>query len=106
MADPANNVAILHVALGLAHKAIRPEVMQHGDGSVNLAEAERFIPAERHRNLYAGKKIPRRPSAMSPPTGKPALQRRIGDLPPLGANTGTPDEAVLGRLRPLMAIEE
>ena len=43
---------------------------------------------------------------MSPPTGKPALQRRIGDLPPLGANTGTPDEAVLGRLRSLMAIEE
>jgi N-acetylglucosamine-6-sulfatase len=90
----------------LAHKAIHPEVMQHGDGSVNLAEAERFIPAERHRNLYAGEKIPRRPSAMRPPTGKPSLQRRIGDLPSLGANTGTPDEAVLGRLRSLMAIEE
>jgi N-acetylglucosamine-6-sulfatase len=43
---------------------------------------------------------------MRPPTGKPSLQRRIGDLPPLGAATGTPDEAVLGRLRSLMAIEE
>jgi N-acetylglucosamine-6-sulfatase len=90
----------------LAHKAIHPEVMQHGDGSVNLAEAERFIPAERHRNWFAGKKIPRRPNAMRPPTGKPALQRRIGNLPPLGANTGTSDETVLGRLRSLMAIEE
>ena len=90
----------------LAHKAIHPEVMQHDDGSVNLAEAERFIPAERHRSLFTGKKIPRRPSAMLPPNGKPALQRKIGDLPPLGANTATSDEAVLGRLRSLMAIEE
>jgi arylsulfatase A-like enzyme len=90
----------------LAHKAIHPEVMQHGDGSVNLADAERFIPAARHRNLFTGKKIPRRPSAMRTPVGKPALQRTIGDLPPLGPKTATPDEAVLGRLRSVMAIEE
>jgi len=90
----------------LAHKAIHPEVMQHDDGSVNLADAERFIPAERHRRLFIGKKIPRRPSAMLAPVGKPALQRKIGDLPPLGASTATPDESVLGRLRSLMAIEE
>ena len=90
----------------LAHKAIHPEVMQHDDGSVNLAEAERFIPAERHRSLFTGEKIPRRASAMRPPTGKPALERKIGDLPPLGANTGTRDESVLGRLRSLIAIEE
>lgn len=90
----------------LAHKAIHPEVMQHGDGSVNLAEAERFIPAERHRNLFVGKKIPRRPSAMRPPVGKPALQRKIGDLPSLGPKTGSSDEVVLGRVRSVMAIEE
>lgn len=90
----------------LAHKAIHPEVMQHDDGSVNLAQAERFIPAKRHSNLFIGEKIPRRPSAMQPPTGKPALERTIAGLPPLGANTATRDEAVLGRLRSLMAIEE
>ena len=90
----------------LAHKAIHPEVMQHDDGSVNLAHAERFIPAERHRSLFSGQRIPRRPSAMQPPVGKPALQRKIDDLPPLGAGTATPDEAVLGRLRSLIAIEE
>ena len=90
----------------LAHKAIHPEVMQHDDGSVNLAEAERFIPAERHRSLFEGEKIPRRASAMRPPTGKPALERKIGDLPPLGANTATRDESVLGRLRSLIAVEE
>ena len=90
----------------LAHKAIHPEVMQHGDGSVNLADAERFIPAERHSKLFVGKKIPRRPNAMRPPIGKPALQRKIGDLPPLGPKTATADEVVLGRLRTLMAVEE
>jgi N-acetylglucosamine-6-sulfatase len=90
----------------LAHKAIHPEVMQHDDGSVNLAHAEQFIPAERHRRLFAGQKIPRRPNAMRVPVGKPALQRKIADLPPLGADTATRDEAVLGRLRSLMAIEE
>jgi N-acetylglucosamine-6-sulfatase len=90
----------------LAHKAIHPEVMQHNDGSVNLADAELFIPAARHRNLYAGKRIPRRPSYKREPKGKPALQRQIGNLPPLGPATATRDEAILGRQRSLMAIEE
>jgi N-acetylglucosamine-6-sulfatase len=90
----------------LAHKAIHPEAKQRDDGSVDLTNAELFIPAERHRDLYAGKKIPRRPNAMRPPVGKPALERRIGNLPPLGANTATPDEGVLGRLRTLMAVED
>ena len=90
----------------LAHKAIHPEVMQHGDGSINMADAERFIPAERHRKLFAREEIPRRPNAMQSPTGKPALERTIDNLPPLSAKTATPDEAVLGRLRSLMAVEE
>ena len=90
----------------LAHKAIHPEVMQHGDGSVNLAEAERFIPAERHSNLFVGKKVPRRPSALRPPIGKPALQRTKSDLHALNSKTASSDEVVLGRLRSLMAVEE
>jgi len=90
----------------LAHKAIHPEATQNNDGSVNLADSERFIPADRHANLYAGKTVPRRPNAMRAPAGKPALERRIGDLPPLGAGTATRDEAILGRQRALMAIED
>ena len=43
---------------------------------------------------------------MRAPIGKPALQRTIGDLPPLGPKLATSDEAVLGRLRSVMAIEE
>jgi arylsulfatase A-like enzyme len=90
----------------LAHKAIHPEVMQHDDASINLADAEHFIPADRHAKLFTGKKIPRRPSAMRPPVGKPALQRTIGDLPPLGPATGSSDQTILGRQRSLMAVEE
>jgi N-acetylglucosamine-6-sulfatase len=92
--------------LFLAHKAIHPEVMQHDDASVNLDDAERFIPAERHKHLYAGKAIPRRPSYGRAPKGKPALERPIGNLPPLGAATVTRDESILGRERSLMAVEE
>ena len=90
----------------LAHKAIHPEVTQNNDGSVNLTDAEKFLPAERHQNLYAGKAIPRRPNYGRAPEGKPALQRRIGNLPPLGSATATRDEAILGRQRSLMAIED
>ena len=54
----------------LAHKAIHPEVQQNNDGSVDLSAAELFIPAERHRNLYAGKTIPRRPNYKRAPAGQ------------------------------------
>lgn len=90
----------------LAHKAIHPEVTQNNDGSVNLADSEKFIPAERHKDLYAGKAIPRRRSYGRVLEGKPALQRRIAGLPPLGAATATRDEAILGRQRSLAAIED
>lgn len=92
--------------LYLAHKAIHPEIKQNDDGSINLAESERFIPARRHEQVYAGKPIPRRPNYGRAPEGKPALQREIGNLPPLGAATVTPDEAILGRQRSLLAIDE
>ena len=90
----------------LAHKAVHPEVTQNDDGSLNIADAEQFIPAERHKSLYAGNKIPHRPNYKRVPKGKPALQRRIGALAPLGPATVTRDESILGRQRSLMAIED
>jgi N-acetylglucosamine-6-sulfatase len=90
----------------LAHKAIHPELTQNNDGSVRLGDSERFIPAKRHEQAYAGKSIPRRPNYGRPPEGKPALQRQIGTLPSLGPATVTSDEAILGRQRSLLAIEE
>ena len=90
----------------LAHKAIHPEVKQNNDGSVDLSAAERFIPAPRHQDAFAGKTIPRRPNYGRAPTDKPVLQRQIGSLPPLGPATVTTDEAILGRQRTLLAIDE
>jgi N-acetylglucosamine-6-sulfatase len=90
----------------LAHKAIHPEVTQNNDGSVKLSDAEIFIPAKRHMNMYAGVVIPHRENYGRIPEGKPALQRRIADLPPLGPSTVTKDETLLGRQRSLMAVEE
>lgn len=93
--------------LYLAHKAIHPNIQQRDDGSVTgSGEEENFIPAERHRNLYAGAKLPRRPNFAQPPAGKPALERRIGDLPPLGAATAPTDTAVLNRMRMMKAVDE
>ena len=90
----------------LAHKAIHPEVTQNNDGSVDLSKSELFLPAERHQNLYEGQPIRRRPNYGRAPADKPALQRQIGNLPPLGAATATRDEAILGRQRSIAAIEE
>jgi N-acetylglucosamine-6-sulfatase len=90
----------------LAHKALHPEVTQNDDGSINLSLAERFIPAVRHKDLYADQTIPRRPNANRAPEGKPALQRRIGDAPPLGPHTGTRDGVVRERLQTLMSVED
>ena len=89
-----------------SHKAVHPETVQRADGSLSDPTASNFIPAERHKNLYAGVKIPRRPNALTPPEGKPALQRTIPGLPPLGPKTGSSDDSILGRLRMLAAVDE
>lgn len=90
----------------LAHKAIHPEVTQNDDGSVDLSAAEHFIPAPRHENAFSGVEIPRRANYGRVPVGKPALLRQIGNLPPLGPGTATPDQAIIERQRTLLAIED
>ena len=90
--------------LYVAHKALHPEIQQADDGSVTgISE---FIPAERHKGLYAEAEIPRRDSYGKPPAGKPALERKIGELPPLGPSTVTDDETIRNRWRELAAVEE
>jgi arylsulfatase A-like enzyme len=92
----------------LAHKAIHPNVVQRDDGSVGALPGQPggFVAAERHRGRYAGRVMPRRASAFKPPVGKPALLRRIGDLPPLGRETATTDEEIRGRLEMLLAVDD
>jgi N-acetylglucosamine-6-sulfatase len=92
--------------LFLAHKAVHPDLTQNADGSVSDPNAEDFVPAERHRALYATAAVPHRPNRGKPPAGKPALERRFPGRPPLGPATGTSDETIRDRLRVLAAVDE
>lgn len=87
-------------------KAVHPESVQRADGSLSDPTLSNFIPADRHKSLYTGAKIPRRPNALRAPEGQPALQREIPGLPPLGPATGSSDEAILNRLRMISAVDE
>jgi N-acetylglucosamine-6-sulfatase len=92
--------------LFLSHKAIHPETYQGPDGKLSDPTLSNFIPAPRHRDLYAGAEIKRRPSAGVPPVDKPALRQAIPGLPPLGPDTGSSDTVILNRLRMLAAVDE
>lgn len=92
--------------LMLAHKALHPNFLQRDDGSTVAIDGGGFVPAPRHRGLYAGDAIPRRPSYGVPPRDKPALARPIAELPPLGPGTVTPDETIRDRLRMLAGVDE
>lgn len=94
--------------LYLSHKAIHPNITQRNDGSIsgNPSAAEQFIPAQRHRYLYMGRSIPHRPNYGKPPADKPALEQKIGGLPPLGPQTVTSDQVILNRMRMMKAVDE
>jgi N-acetylglucosamine-6-sulfatase len=92
--------------LYLAHKALHPELVQYADGSVSDPSAARFLPAARHASLYSDAPLPRRLNVTDTLAGKPALQRPIDGLPPLGPATGTADETIRDRWRMLAAVDE
>ncbi len=92
--------------LYIAHKAVHPDLTQNADGSVSDPSGSKFIPADRHKDLYAGAPIPHRPNYALVPNDKPALRRQIKDMPPLGPNTGTDDETIRNRLRMMAAVDE
>lgn len=92
--------------LYFSHKAVHPETVQRADGSLSDPTLSNFIPADRHKTLYADAKVPRRPNALAAPEGKPALNRNIQGLDPLGPKTGSSDEVIKNRLRMLAAVDE
>jgi N-acetylglucosamine-6-sulfatase len=94
--------------LFLAHKALHPNFIQRDDGSTGTVagQPEGFVPAERHRGRYASATVPRRPNAGIAPVRKPALQREIPGLPPLGPATVTSDTDVRSRLEMLLGVDE
>ena len=92
--------------LMLSHKALHPNVVQNADGTIVSIGEGGFIPAERHKGLYPNATPPRRGNYAVPPRGKPALERSIPGLAPLGPGTVTPDETIRDRLRMLVAVDE
>jgi N-acetylglucosamine-6-sulfatase len=92
--------------LYLAHKALHPELVQYDDGSVSDPSGSKFLPAPRHKGLYANAAIPRRLNVTDHLEGKPALSRPVPGMPPLSRNTGTDDETIRDRLRMLAAVDE
>ena len=94
--------------LFLAHKAVHPNVFQNADGSVrgNRQGSADYTPAARHKDFYAGVKVPRRPNATGYGAGKPALFRPLPGVEPLGPNSGTDDDTILRRQRQLASADE
>jgi N-acetylglucosamine-6-sulfatase len=92
--------------LYIAHKAVHPDLTQYADGRISDPSAGIFRPADRHKDRYAHRPVPRRPNVADPLDGKPALKRPTDGLPPLGPATGTSDEAIRNRLRILLAVDE
>lgn len=90
----------------LSHKAVHPDLFQDADGSIRHVPADGgFTPPPGTSRLYATEALPRRPNFASRAHGKKALQRPIGQLPPLGPRTVTPDHVVRNRLRILTAAD-
>jgi N-acetylglucosamine-6-sulfatase len=92
--------------LYISHKAVHPDLIQNADGSLSDPSAGKFIPAERHKQLYAGATIPHRANYGRAVEGKPALLRSIAGVTPLGPKTGTDDETIRNRLRMLASVDE
>ena len=92
----------------LAHKAVHPNIVQQNDGSLASVAGQPggFVAADRHRGRYKDQAMPRRPNAFKPPVDKPALMRRIGNLPPLGRDTATTDDEMRGRAEMLLGVDD
>jgi arylsulfatase A-like enzyme len=52
-------------ALFFAHKAVHPDAHQAADGTLEMGRFGGYIPAERHRGLYASGVFPKKPNMLS-----------------------------------------
>src|SRR5690606_38990873 len=92
--------------LYLSHKGLHANLHQDETGKVTSIDGGAVIPAKRHKGMYEQAILKRRPNAYVSPRDKPALMRKIGNLPELGRVTATPEEVIRGRAEMLMAIDE
>jgi N-acetylglucosamine-6-sulfatase len=102
--------------LFLAHKAVHPDVAQRDDGSMDPAFNLGFVPADRHRGRYAGRKFPRAASvgftqavrdnkpvvaAALEARNDPAMRRNFGATEAI-----TSDEEIEARAEMMLAVDE
>jgi N-acetylglucosamine-6-sulfatase len=92
--------------LYLSHKALHPNFVQHDDGSVTAIDGGGFIAAERHKGMYQDDVFAKRPNFGIAPTDKPALTRKINDLPLLSEETVTPENTIRERSEMLMGVDD
>jgi arylsulfatase A-like enzyme len=92
--------------LYLSHKALHPNFVQHDDGSVTAINGGGFVAADRHKGMYKDKIFTKRPNFGIAPTDKPALARKINDLPLLSEKTVTPENTIRERAEMLMGVDD
>jgi N-acetylglucosamine-6-sulfatase len=96
--------------LYLSHKGLHENIFQADDGSGDdLPEGQTrtgIIAADRHVGMYKDGEPPHRPNYGISPTDKPALMRKINEMPPLSKATVTPNSTIHDRHEMLMAIDE
>ncbi len=92
--------------LYLSHKALHPNVIQRDDGSTQDIGQGGFVAADRHKGMYDRAVFSRRPNHGVPPIDKPALARKIDDLPLLGPETATKEKTIQERAEMLMAVDD
>ena len=92
--------------LYLSEKALHPNLTQRDDGSIIDIGEGGFIPAERHKGLYTNSMFKNRPNYGIPPTDKPALARKMKDLPPLGIETAFSQKNISRRTEMILAVDE
>jgi N-acetylglucosamine-6-sulfatase len=90
----------------LSHKALHPNMQQRNDGTVASIGEGGFVAADRHKGTYATANFRKRPNYGKAPTDKPALMRTLGSLPPLGADTGTPEQTIRDRAEMMLGVDE
>jgi N-acetylglucosamine-6-sulfatase len=102
-------------SLFLAHKAVHPDAHQAADGTLDMRRFGGYVPAERHRRLYADAVFPRKPNMLSPaavvkakPAWAEAFELRAnegsrGVLAAIGAGT---QEEIRERARMMAPVDE
>jgi N-acetylglucosamine-6-sulfatase len=102
-------------ALFFAHKAVHPDAHQAADGTLDMTRFGGYIPAERHRGLYADAVFPKKPNMLSPrelvkqaPAWAEAFEMRAAEpsrrlLAAIQAGT---QEEIRQRARMMAAVDE